>query len=323
MVESAWRRFDDITGKTVRLDSIGITVLDEADEMLNMGFKEDITKILARTPQDKRTWLFSATMPQEIERIAQKYMVNPCKVTIGSKNSGAKNIEHQYCVVNSRDAYSALKRFIDSDPNLFAILFCRTKREVKMINEKLAKDGYDADALHGDLSQSQRDTVMKKFRSKNLSLLVATDVAARGIDVCDVTHVFHYNLPDDVENYTHRSGRTARAGKSGISMAIVNMGQVRRVKHIERHIGQKIAYIKVPNDLDICKKQLDHFVETLHNVPIDKETIEPYVLSILEKLHTFSKEDLIKRFVLLNFNKFIRTNTDSSYLNADVAARPS
>ena len=232
------RLIDLLDRKALRLDEISIVVLDEADEMLNMGFQEDIDYILENTPSERKTWLFSATMPPEVRSIARNYMHDPHELTVGKKNAGAENIEHVYYSVHARDRYMALKRIVDYNPDIFGIVFCRTKIESQEIAEKLIKDGYNADALHGDLSQQQRDKVMGLFRDRSLQLLIATDVAARGIDVSNVTHVINYELPDDTEVYTHRSGRTARAGKSGISIAIVNMKEIGKIRQIERQINQ-------------------------------------------------------------------------------------
>jgi ATP-dependent RNA helicase DeaD len=241
IVGTPGRTIDLMERKVLNFGTVSTVVLDEADEMLNMGFKEDINKILSKTPDTKNTWLFSATMPKEVERIASNYMVDPFKVTVGSKNSSAANIEHQYCLVNGRDQFYALHRFIDFSPGMFGIVFCRTRRETKDFAERLMTAGYNADALHGDLSQAQRDAVMNKFRKRSLQILVATDVAARGIDVDDVTHVFHVDLPDEIESYTHRSGRTARAGKSGISIALVSPAKARRIKLVEKQIGKPLT----------------------------------------------------------------------------------
>jgi ATP-dependent RNA helicase DeaD len=316
IVGTPGRMVDHIMRRTINLSTVKKVVLDEADEMLNMGFQEDINKILAKTPSEKRTWLFSATMPEEVERISQQYMTDPLRVTVGSKNSSAKNIEHQYCVVRRPDSYTALRRLIDYYPDMFGILFCRTRMNAKDISRKLGKDGYDADALHGDLSQAQRDAVMQKFRNRQLQILVATDVAARGIDVSDVTHVLHYNIPDDIENYTHRSGRTARAGKSGISIAILGDREARRIGYIERKIGQKFTKIQVPDVTDIGKRQLSNFAKTVSHVEVDSEGIKPYIGAVLDELGEFSKEDLITRFASIEFNRFLQAYKNAK--NVDV-----
>ena len=250
------RLIDMIERGVIKLSTVQTVILDEADEMLNMGFKEDLDIILRETPASKNTWLFSATMPKEVERIARNYMSNPKELSTGKKNEGADNLEHIYYVVSPRDRYLALKRVADFYPDIFGIVFCRTKAETQEVADLLIKDGYSADALHGDLSQSQRDFVMKRFRSKTLQMLVATDVAARGIDVNNVTHVINYNLPEDTENYTHRTGRTARAGKSGIAIAIITPKDTGKIKDIERIIKKKFTKSSVPNGLEVCEKQL-------------------------------------------------------------------
>ena len=318
IVGTPGRLLDHIRRNTLSLKTLQVVVLDEADEMLNMGFQEDINSILKQTPQEKNVWLFSATMPKRVERIAADYMIDPFKVTIGSKNSIAQNIEHQYCMVTRPNRYEALKRFIDDFPGLFGILFCRTRRDTKDIAQKLIKDGYDADALHGDLSQSQRDIVMKKFRAKRLQLLVATDVAARGIDVSDITHVIHYTLPEDVENYTHRSGRTARAGKSGISIAIISPQEAGNIKFIEREIGKKITYVSVPSGSAITQKQLAHFIKTIDNVVVDEKSIEQYLDAFMEKFDVLSKKEVIARFLSIEFNSFLQRYNRAQNLNADL-----
>ncbi len=318
IVGTPGRLLDHIRRNTLSLKTLQVVVLDEADEMLNMGFQEDINSILKQTPQEKNVWLFSATMPKRVERIAADYMIDPFKVTIGSKNSIAQNIEHQYCMVTRPNRYEALRRFIDDFPGLFGILFCRTRRDTKDIAQKLIKDGYDADALHGDLSQSQRDVVMKKFRAKRLQLLVATDVAARGIDVSDITHVIHYTLPEDVENYTHRSGRTARAGKSGISIAIISPQEAGNIKFIEREIGKKITYVSVPSGSAITQKQLAHFIKTIDNVVVDEKSIEQYLDAFMEKFDVLSKKEVIARFLSIEFNSFLQRYNRAQNLNADL-----
>ncbi|MBX3164473.1 MAG: DEAD/DEAH box helicase [Bacteroidetes bacterium] len=298
------RLIDMIERRAINLNTVKFVILDEADEMLNMGFKDDLDTILSETPQDKNTWLFSATMPKEVERIARRYMNNPKELSTGKKNEGADNLEHVYYVVQSRDRYLALKRVADYYPEIFGIVFCRTKAETQEVADLLIKDGYNADALHGDLSQSQRDFVMKRFRSKTLQMLVATDVAARGIDVNDVTHVINYNLPEDVENYTHRTGRTARAGKSGIAIAIITPKDSGKIKDIERIIKKKFEKKDVPNGSDVCEKQLFNLVHKLHNVEVKDEEIEKFLPAIYDELKDLSKEELIKRFISEEFNRF-------------------
>jgi len=312
------RMVDMIDRGKVKLSSIKYVVLDEADEMLNMGFKEDLDKILSKTPSEKNTWLFSATMPNEVSRIAKKYMHQPDEITIGKQNQGADNIEHIYYVVHSKDKYIALKRIADYNPDIFGIVFCRTRAETQQIAEHLIKDGYNADALHGDLSQQQRDNVMKRYRSKRLQLLIATDVAARGIDVNNVTHVINYSLPDDIENYTHRSGRTARAGKSGISIAIINMKETGKIREIERQIGRKFMSGKLPTGTEVCQKQLFHLVNKIHEVQINEEEIKSFLPQINELLKDLSKEELIKRMVSEEFNRFLEYYKNAPDINADI-----
>lgn len=298
------RLIDMIERRAINLSTVQFVILDEADEMLNMGFKDDLDIILKETPKEKNTWLFSATMPKEVERIARTYMNKPAEISTGKKNEGADNLEHIYYVVSPRDRYLALKRVADFYPDIFGIVFCRTKAETQEVADSLIKDGYSADALHGDLSQSQRDFVMKRFRSKTLQMLVATDVAARGIDVNNVTHVINYNLPEDVENYTHRTGRTARAGKSGIAIAIITPKDSGKVKDIERIIKKKFEKKDVPNGLEVCEKQLFNLVHKLHNVEVKDDEIESFLPAIYEELKDLTKEELIKRVISEEFNRF-------------------
>ncbi len=304
IVATPGRLIDMIERRVISLKTVKFVILDEADEMLNMGFKDDLDIILKETPADKNTWLFSATMPREVDRIAKNYMTNPKEITTGKKNEGADNLEHIYYLVQGRDRYLALKRIADYYPEIFGIVFCRTKAETQEVADGLIKDGYSADALHGDLSQSQRDFVMKRFRSRSLQMLVATDVAARGIDVNDVTHVINYNLPEDVENYTHRTGRTARAGKSGIAIAIITPKDTSKIKDIERILKKQFVKKDVPNGLDVCEKQLFNLVHKLHNVEVKDVEIESFLPAIYEELKDLSKEELIKRFISEEFNRF-------------------
>jgi ATP-dependent RNA helicase DeaD len=315
VVATPGRLIDMIERRAINLNTVKIVVLDEADEMLNMGFKDDLDTILKETPQDKNTWLFSATMPKEVDRIARNYMHSPKELSTGKKNEGADNLEHIYYLVSPRDRYLALKRAVDYYPEIFGIVFCRTKAETQEVADALIKDGYSADALHGDLSQSQRDFVMKRFRSHTLQMLVATDVAARGIDVSDVTHVINYNLPEDVENYTHRTGRTARAGKSGIAIAIITPKDSGKIKDIERMIKKKFEKKDVPNGVDVCEKQLFNLVHKLHDVEVKDEEIETYLPKIYEELKDLSKEELIKRFISEEFNRFHEYYQDAPDLN--------
>lgn len=319
VVATPGRMVDMLNRKVIDLQAIEWVVLDEADEMLNMGFQEDLDSILSLTPEEKSTWLFSATMPSEVLRISKRYMTDPYEITVGKRNEGATNIEHLYYVVHARDRYLALKRIVDFNPDIFGIVFCRTKMETQEVADHLIKDGYNADALHGDLSQAQRDFVMKRYRSRTLQLLVATDVAARGIDVSDVTHVINYNLPDEIENYTHRSGRTARAGKTGVSIAIINMKEVGKIRMIEKIIGKKFIRGKVPTGFEVCERQLFHLVKKVHNVEVNESEIEAYLPAIYEELKDLSKEELIKRFISEEFNRFLDYYRNSPDLNVDIS----
>jgi ATP-dependent RNA helicase DeaD len=317
VVATPGRLIDLLDRKSLRLDEVDFVVLDEADEMLNMGFQEDIDYILENTPPTRNTWLFSATMPPEVRSIARNYMSEPFEMTVGKKNAGAANIEHVYYVVHARDRYMALKRIVDYHPDIFGIVFCRTKIETQEIAEKLIKDGYNADALHGDLSQQQRDKVMAAFRNRSLRMLIATDVAARGIDVSDITHVINYELPDDTEVYTHRSGRTARAGKSGVSIAIINMKEMGKIKQIERTINKQFRRELVPVGFQVCEKQLLHLIKKVHDVAVDEGAIAAYLPGIYESLNDLSKEEVIKRFTSLEFNRFLDYYRDSPDINVD------
>jgi ATP-dependent RNA helicase DeaD len=319
IVATPGRLLDLIDRRAVTINEIKYVVLDEADEMLNMGFQEDITSILSNTPDEKQTWLFSATMPKEVRRIAERFMTNPHELTVGEKNQGAANIEHICFTVHARDKYAALKRIVDYQPDIFGIIFCRTKMESQDVAENLMKDGYNADALNGDLSQQQRDKVMSRFRDKSLQLLVATDVAARGIDVSNVTHVINYNLPDDIESYTHRSGRTARAGKSGVSIAIINMKEMGKVRMIERQINKKFTIGKVPNGFDVCERQLFSIVKKMHDVEVNETEISAYLPKIYAELEDLSKEELIKRFASIEFNRFLEYYRNAPDLNVDAS----
>ena len=309
------RVMDLIDRGVLKFDATKFVILDEADEMLNMGFKDDLDLILGNTPPTKNTWLFSATMPREVERIASKYMESPLEISVGKKNQGAENIQHIYYTVNQRDRYAALKRIADFYPDIFGIVFCRTKAETQEVADNLIKDGYNADAIHGDLSQAQRDLVMKRFRSRTLQMLVATDVAARGIDVNNVTHVINYNLPEEAENYTHRSGRTGRAGKSGIAIAIVTPREVNKIKDIERIMGNSFTKADVPDGVAVCEKQLFHLVTKLHEVEVKDDEIEKYLPKIYEELKDLTKEELIKRFISEEFNRFYNYYQNSQDLN--------
>ncbi len=315
VVATPGRLVDMIERSIVDLSRIEFVVLDEADEMLTMGFKDDLDLILSRTPKEKNTWLFSATMPNEVQRIARSYMKDPFEVTVGTKNSGNENIEHLYYVVHAKDRYLALKRIADYNPEIFAIVFCRTKIETQQIADQLIKDGYNADALHGDLSQAQRDFVMKRYRSRSLQMLVATDVAARGIDVNDVTHVINYNLPDEIDSYTHRSGRTARAGKTGVSIAIVHSKEMHKIRQIEKIIKRQFAQAQIPTGFDVCEQQLMALVKKVHNVEVDEKSVERYLPSVFAELEELSREDIIKRFVSIEFNRFAEYYRNAPDLN--------
>ena len=305
IVATPGRLIDLINRKTVSLENVHTVVLDEADEMLNMGFSEDLDEILSHVPNNRSMLLFSATMPKEIAKITKKYMTNPMEITIGRKNEGALNVKHLYYLVHAKDKYLALKRIVDYYPNIYGIIFCRTRKETQEIADKLIQDGYDADSLHGELSQAQRDYVMNKFRLRNLQLLVATDVAARGLDVDDVTHVINYGLPDDYEVYTHRSGRTGRAGKTGTSISIIHVKEKGKVAQIEKLINKTFEKRSVPKGDLICEKQLFNFVDKIEKVKVNEEEIARQLPSIFKKLDWLEKEDIIKRVVSLEFNRLI------------------
>jgi ATP-dependent RNA helicase DeaD len=321
VVATPGRMLDIINRKAIDFSQVGFVVLDEADEMLNMGFQEDIDSILSTTPEEKKTWLFSATMPSEVRRIAKKYMTDPHELTMGTKNTGNVNIEHEYYIVRARDKYAAFKRIVDFNPEIFGIVFCRTKIETQEIAEALIKDGYNADSLHGDLSQQQRDKVMKRYRERSLQLLIATDVAARGIDVNDVTHVINYSLPDELENYTHRSGRTARAGKTGVSISIINGKEIGKIRQIEKVIGKRFIKAEIPTGFDVVEKQLFALVHKVHNVAVNEAQIEQYIPRIMDEFKELSKEDIIKRFASLEFNRFLDYYKDAPDLNASEDTR--
>jgi ATP-dependent RNA helicase DeaD len=318
VVATPGRMLDIINRKAIDFSKVKFVVLDEADEMLNMGFQEDIDSILSTTPDEKKTWLFSATMPTEVRRIAKKYMTDPFELTMGEKNTGNANIEHEYYIVRARDKYAAFKRIVDFNPDIFGIVFCRTKIETQDIAEALLKDGYNADSLHGDLSQQQRDKVMKRYRDRSLQLLIATDVAARGIDVSDITHVINYSLPDEVENYTHRSGRTARAGKTGVSISIINAKELGKIRQIERGLGKKFVKAEIPTGFDVCEKQLFSIVHKIHDVQVNEQQIDQYLPRIMEEFKDMSKEDFIKRFASIEFNSFLDYYKNAPDLNAPV-----
>jgi ATP-dependent RNA helicase DeaD len=305
IVATPGRLIDLINRKTVDLQSVRNVILDEADEMLSMGFSESIDEILSHIPEDRNMLLFSATMPAEIARITKKYMRAPHEIVIGRKNEGAKNVKHIYYMVNAKDRYLVLKRLADYHPNIYGIVFCRTKKETQEIADLLIRDGYNADSLHGDLSQAQRDYVMQKFRIRNIRLLVATDVAARGLDVDDLTHIIHYSLPDDAETYTHRSGRTGRVDKTGTSIAIINLKEKHKIKDIEKNILKSFEQGNIPSGKQICEKQLFSLIDQLEKVKVNDEEIKDILPSIYRKLDWLDKEDIIKRLISHEFNRLI------------------
>ncbi len=303
IVATPGRMKDMISRGMIDITEIDVCVLDEADEMLNMGFYEDIQDILKNTPAERKTWLFSATMPKEVAQIAKDFMKSPKEITVGRKNVSTKSVSHEYFLVGGRDRYPALKRLVDVNPDIYAAVFCRTKRDTQKVAEKLIEDGYSAAALHGDLSQQQRDLVMKSFRNKQVQMLVATDVAARGIDVDDITHVINYQLPDEIETYTHRSGRTGRAGKTGKSLVIITKSELRKIKQIEKIIGQKFIEDEIPTGDEICKKQLFYLAEKIATNEASKD-IDAFIPQLEEQLADLSKEDLIKKFFSVEFDRF-------------------
>ncbi len=315
IVATPGRLIDLASRGVVELSVIKYVVLDEADEMLNMGFKDDLDKILSYTPDEKQTWLFSATMPKAVRDIANNYMLDPFEITVGEKNAGNENIEHQYALIKERDKYAALKRLLDYHSDIFGLVFCRTKVDTQEVADQLMRDGYSADALHGDLTQPQRDRVMNKFRNKEISVLVATDVAARGIDVSGITHVLHLNLPDEIEFYTHRSGRTARAGNKGISIALIGQKDLRKIPMIERLARIKFQQVQVPNGKEICQRQLMGLVTRVHDVAMNDQEIESFMPQVYDALRDLSREEIIKRFAALEFNRFLEYYRDAPDLN--------
>ncbi len=315
VVATPGRLIDLIERKAINLEEIKYVVLDEADEMLNMGFQEDIEFILQNTPKKESTWLFSATMPPEIRKVSKKYMNNPQEVTVGKMNTANKNIDHQYFVTQSQHRYETLKRLIDFNPGMYGIIFTRTKMDAQDIASKLTREGYDIDALHGDLSQPQRDKVMQSFRDKTLQLLIATDVAARGIDVKEITHVINYELPDDTEVYTHRSGRTGRAGSTGICMSIVHARETFKLRSIERLIQSTILKSEVPTGKDVCRKQFYHFMDKLLKVDISHGNYDSYLPMLEEKFADVTKEEILKRVAATEFDRFLKYYENSEDLN--------
>ena len=320
VVGTPGRTVDLINRRALKLGNVEWLVLDEADEMLNMGFKDELDKVLEATPETKQTLLFSATFPKEVEAIARNYMTKPVEVTSGQKNSGTDKVSHEYYLVTERTRYQALKRIADLNPDIYAIIFCRTRRETQEVADNLIKDGYNADALHGELSQAQRDSVMGKFRKKTVQILVATDVAARGLDVNSLTHVINHKLPDQIENYTHRSGRTGRAGKTGISIALVSNKEKGRIGAIERIIKQKFILGKVPSGKEICQNQLMHLIDKVNAIEVKESEIVEFLPSIYEKLEGLTREELIQKFVSLEFNSFLSYYENAKDLN-DLSSR--
>lgn len=315
VVGTPGRVLDLIRRKVLDLGAIRWLILDEADEMLNMGFQEDLNEILSQTPKERQTLLFSATMPKAIATIAAQYMHSPEEISVGQKNAGAENVTHEYYMVHARDRYPALKRIVDVNPSVYGIIFCRTRQETHEVAEKLMHDGYNADALHGDLSQQQRDYVMNRFRIRNLQLLVATDVAARGLDVQDLTHVINYNLPDDPEVYVHRSGRTGRAGKSGIAVSLIHTREQQRIWELERMTRKTFIRKPVPTGREICEKQLFNLVDRVENTQVDEENIEQFLPVIFKKLEWLGRDELIKHFISVEFNRFLEYYRDAPDLN--------
>ncbi len=315
VVGTPGRVHDLIRRKVLNVSQIRWMVLDEADEMLNMGFKEELDAILAETPAIKQTLLFSATMPREISNMTNKYLHSPEEISVGRKNEGAANVEHHYYVVQAKDKYATLKRVADNYPNCYAIVFCRTRMETRDVAEKLMEDGYNADALHGDLSQAQRDYVMNRFRTGQLQMLVATDVAARGLDVNSLSHVINYSLPDDPEAYIHRSGRTGRAGKSGISVSILHMRETGKLRHIEKIFNKRFERKDVPGGEEICEVQLMHLAEKVAQVEVNDSKIDPYMPAIMAKFEGLNSEEILKRFVSAEFNRFLAYYKNAPDLN--------
>ena len=316
IVATPGRMQDMIRRNFVDISHINYCVLDEADEMLNMGFYEDITAILSHTPQEKSTWLFSATMPNEVAKIARKFMRKPIEITVGTRNQATNTVQHEYYIVSGRHRYQALKRLADANPDIFSVVFCRTKRDTQAVAEKLIEDGYNAAALHGDLSQNQRDLVMKSFRARQIQMLVATDVAARGIDVDDITHVIHYQLPDEIETYNHRSGRTGRAGKSGISMVILPKSEVKKIKTIEKMIGQPFEQKQLPSGMEICEIQLYHLANNLKNTEVNP-AIDDYLPAIYKELQEVNRDELIKKIFSVEFTRFFNYYKNAENLSVE------
>src|SRR6187455_1954275 len=321
VVATPGRLIDLIERKAINLEKIKYVVLDEADEMLNMGFQDDIEFILQNTPKRESTWLFSATMPAEIRRVSKKYMKTPVEITVGKMNTASKNIDHQFYVASSHHRYEALKRLIDFNPGIYGLIFTRTKADAQKIAEKLTREGYDIDALHGDLTQGQRDKVMGEFREKTLQLLIATDVAARGIDVQGITHVINFELPDDIEVYTHRSGRTGRAGKTGVCMSIVSSREVGRIKQIERLVQVPFHKVDIPSGKDVCRKQFSSCMDKLMQTDISHGDYETYLPALQEKFAAVTKEEILKRVAAMEFDRFLKYYENAEDLNTREGVR--
>ncbi len=318
VVATPGRAMDLLKRKLLKVQSVKWLVLDEADEMLSMGFKDDLDTILSDTPKEKQTMLFSATMPTEIREIAGKYMHDPTMISVGKKNAGADNVQHEYYVVHAKDRYHALKRIVDLHPLIYGIVFCRTRAETQEVADKLMGEGYNADVLHGDLSQAQRDFVMSRFRQKHVQLLVATDVAARGLDVNDLTHVINYNLPDELEVYIHRSGRTGRAGKTGTSISIIHTREPQKVTQLEKLLSKKFIRKQVPGGMEICESQLFNLIDKVETVEVNHSQIDPFLEGIYAKLSSMERDELIKRFVSVEFNRFLAFYENAPDLNANI-----
>lgn len=315
IVGTPGRTYDLIRQKKLVLSKVEVLILDEADEMLSMGFKEDLTNILSYTPKEKQVLLFSATMPKEIENIANDYMVSPSKISVGKRNESNKDVSHEYYITQIKNKYLTLKRVVDLNPNIYAIVFCRTRNDTKDIADRLASDGYNSDALHGDLSQAQRDSVMNKFKTKQIQLLIATDVAARGLDVNNLSHVINYGLPDDTEVYVHRSGRTGRAGNKGISITIASSRDYKRFEYLSRKTKSKFIKKDIPSGKEVCEQQLFSLINKIKETEVNNEQIKSYLPSIFEKLDGLTREELINKFVSIEFNKFLNYYKDSKDLN--------
>ncbi len=315
VVGTPGRVLDLVKRGKLRAGSISYMILDEADEMLDMGFKDELDSILETTPADKQTLLFSATMPKEIAKIAKKYMREADEIAVGDKNMGAENVKHHYYLAKARDRFKTLKRIIDSHPQIYSIVFCRTRRDTKEIADKLIENGYNAEALHGDLSQAQRDYVMNRFRIKHMQILVATDVAARGLDVTDLTHVINYNIPDEAKTYIHRSGRTGRAGKTGTSVILLHSRELYKLREIEKRVGKKITRKMIPTGKEICERQLFNLIDKVEKIDVDQAQIDPFMDVIYKKLSWLTREELINHFVSIEFNRFLSYYKNAPDLN--------